>query len=126
MQSVMQSVMISSPIVPQIQTALNAGMGNSTQNRWNIPSARQEANSEILRNTSSIDNSRSKPTRDRPNDGPTNSHVYDSKCMGLVFARGQNFLRKLDFAENGNLGNNNHLLSKTSHFSQIWRHIHFS
>ena len=68
---------ISSQILPQIQTTLNAGIGNSTQNRWNVPSERQKANSEILRNTSSRDNSRSKPTRDRPNDGPTNSHAYD-------------------------------------------------
>ena len=37
---------ISSQILHQIQTALNAGSGQMTQNRWNIPSERPEMNSE--------------------------------------------------------------------------------
>ena len=37
---------ISSQILPQIQIALNAGSGHSTQNRWNVPSERPETNSE--------------------------------------------------------------------------------
>ena len=32
--------------------------------------------------------------------------------MGLIFATGQDFLRKLDFAKNGNLEKNNHILCK--------------
>ena len=61
---------ISSQILPQIQTALSAGSGHSTQNRWNVPFWRPEATSEVLQNASSTDNSRSKPNRDRPYDGP--------------------------------------------------------
>ena len=37
---------ISSQILPQIQTALNAESGQTTQNRWNVPSERPEVNSE--------------------------------------------------------------------------------
>ena len=37
---------ISSQILPQIQTALNAGSGQMTQNRWNVPSERPEVNPE--------------------------------------------------------------------------------
>ena len=34
---------ISNQILPQIQTALNAGSGHLTQNRWNVPSERPES-----------------------------------------------------------------------------------
>ena len=37
---------ISNQILPQIQTALNAGSGHLTKNRWNVPSERPEINSE--------------------------------------------------------------------------------
>ena len=33
---------ISNQILPQIQTALNAGSGHLTQNRWNVPSERPQ------------------------------------------------------------------------------------
>ena len=58
------------------------------------------------------------------------------KCMGLVFAMDQDSLRKVDFAnllvrrgicivmKNGNFDKNNFWC--TTHFSQFWRHIHFS
>ena len=57
---------ISSQILPQIQSALNAGSGHLTQNRWNVPSERPEANPEVLQNASSRYNLRSKPNSDRP------------------------------------------------------------
>ena len=44
---------ISSQILPQIQSALSDGSGHSTQNGWNVPSERPEANSEVLQNASS-------------------------------------------------------------------------
>ena len=69
---------IGSQILPQIQSALSAGSGHSTQNRWNVSSERPEANSEVLQNASSRDNSRSKPNRDRPYDGPTDLRAYDT------------------------------------------------
>ena len=37
---------ISNQILPQIQTALNAGSGHSTQNKWNVPSGGPEINPE--------------------------------------------------------------------------------
>ena len=37
---------ISNQILPQIQTALNAGSGHLTQNRWNVPSEGPEINPE--------------------------------------------------------------------------------
>ena len=69
---------ISSQILPQIQSALSAGPGHSTQNRLNVPSERPEATSEVLQNTSSRDNSRKKPNRDRPYDKPTDLYAYDN------------------------------------------------
>ena len=69
---------ISSQILPQIQSVLSAGPGHSTQNRWNVPSEIPGATSEVLQNTSSRDNSRSKPNRDRPYDRPTDLYAYDN------------------------------------------------
>ena len=37
---------ISNQILPQIQSALNAGSGHLTQSRWNVPSERPEVSSE--------------------------------------------------------------------------------
>ena len=37
---------ISGQIIPQIQSVLNAGSGQSTLNKWNVPSERPEVNSE--------------------------------------------------------------------------------
>ena len=68
---------IRSQILPQIQSALSAGSGHSTQSKWNVPSERPEAKSEVLQNASSRDNSRSKPNRGRPLDGPTDLCAYD-------------------------------------------------
>ena len=59
---------ISSQILPQIQTALHAGSGQVTQNRWNVPAERPEGNSERFCNEESRGNSRSEPIRDRPNE----------------------------------------------------------
>ena len=39
--------------------------------------------------------------------------------MGLVFAMGQEFLRKLDFAKNSALNEINNFLCKKDHFSQF-------
>ena len=40
-------------------------------------------------------------------------------CMGLVFVMGQIFLRKLDFAENGNLGKKDQFCAKKVIFFSI-------
>ena len=50
---------ISSQILPQIETALNAGSGQMTQNRWNVPSERPEMNSEATYGEKAKKNNRS-------------------------------------------------------------------
>ena len=69
---------ISSQILPQIQTALNSGLGRLTQDRWNIPAERPEVNSERFCNEKSRGNSRSEPIRDHPNEGPWTTCAHDT------------------------------------------------
>ena len=68
---------ISNQILPHIQSALSAGSGHSTQNRWNVPSERPEVNSEGLQNINPKDSSASKPNCNRQNDGVVDSNAYD-------------------------------------------------
>ena len=63
--------------MPQIQSALSAGSGHLTQNRWNVPSERPEVNSEGLQNINLKDSSASKPNCNRQNDGVVDSNAYD-------------------------------------------------
>ena len=68
---------ISNQVLPQIQSALSAGSGHMTQNRWDIPSERPEINSEGLQNTNPRDSSTSKHNHDHQNDGGINLNAYD-------------------------------------------------
>ena len=68
---------ISNQVLPQIQSALSAGSGHLTQNRWDVPSERPEVNSEGLQNTNPKDSSASKPNCNRRNDGVVDTNVYD-------------------------------------------------
>ena len=86
---------ISSQILPQVQSALSAGSGHSTQNRWNVPSERPEANYEVLQNASSRDNSRSKLNRDCPYDRPTNLHAYDTSEVQTLLCVSQCHLQMI-------------------------------
>ena len=61
---------ISYQILPQIPSAMEAGSGHVTRNRWNVPA--EDYRSEKIRN-----NSRSEPIRDRLNDDYTDQ-AYDS------------------------------------------------
>ena len=74
---------INSQILPQLQSALSAGSGHLTQNRWNVPSDRPEAISEVLQNACSRDNARSKPNRDCLHDRPTDLQTYDTMVPHL-------------------------------------------
>ena len=69
---------ISNQILPQIQSALSAGSGHSTQSRWNVPPERPEVNSEGLQNINPKDSSASKPNCNRQNDGVVDPKAYDS------------------------------------------------
>ena len=68
---------ISNQILPQIQSALSAGSGHSTQNRWNVLPERPEVNSEGLQNINPKDSSASKLNCNRQNDGRVESNAYD-------------------------------------------------
>ena len=68
---------ISNQVLPQIQSALSAGSGHMTQNRWDIPSERPEINSGGLQNTNPKDSSTSKHNHDHQNDGGINLNAYD-------------------------------------------------
>ena len=68
---------ISNQVLPQIQSALSAGSGHMTQNRWDIPSERPEINSEGLQKTNPKDSSTSKHNHDHQNDGGINLNAYD-------------------------------------------------
>ena len=69
---------ISNQILPQIQTALNAGSGHLTQNRWNVPSERPEINSEETYGEKAKTNTRSEHRNDYQNDGQPHLRVYDN------------------------------------------------
>ena len=69
---------ISNQVLPQIQSALSAGSGHMTQNRWDIPSERPEINSEGLQNINPKDSSTSKHNHDHQNDGGINLNAYDT------------------------------------------------
>ena len=75
---------ISNQVLPQIQSALSAGSGHMTQNRWDIPSERPEINSEGLQNTNPKDSSTSKHNHDHQNDGGTNLNAYDTLIKFII------------------------------------------
>ena len=66
---------ISGQILPQIQSVLNAGSGQQTLNKWNVPSERPGTNPEVPQGASLRNNSTSKPNR--PCDGITSLQAYD-------------------------------------------------
>ena len=78
---------ISNQILPQIQSALSAGSGHLTQNRWNVPSERPEVNSEGLQNINPKDSSASKPNCNRQNGGVVDSNAYDIDFSRVCFLR---------------------------------------
>ena len=78
---------ISNQILPQIQSALSAGSGHSTQSRWNVSSERPEVYSEGLQNSNPKDSSTSKPNCNRQNDGVVESNAYDICQVGCFSKR---------------------------------------
>ena len=66
---------ISDQIFPQSQSVQNAELGQSTLNKWNVPSERPGMNPEVLQSANLRNNLTSKPNR--PCDGSTNSQAYD-------------------------------------------------
>ena len=68
---------ISSQILPQIQTALNAGSGQMTQNRWNVPSERPEVNPEETYGGKAEENNRNEQRFDYQNGSQPNLRAYN-------------------------------------------------
>ena len=74
---------ISNQVLPQIQNALMANSGHMTKERWNVPSERPEGYSEVLRNSDSRNNLKSKTLGDRQKDGftLTDNRAYDTSTL---------------------------------------------
>ena len=68
---------IGSEILPQIQTALNAGSGPLTQNRWNVSSERPKINSEETYGEKVKINTRCEQRRDYLNYCQPHPRAYD-------------------------------------------------
>ena len=75
---------ISGQIIPQIQSALSAGSGQSTLNKWNIPSERPEANSEETYSKKAKKSNRSEQRFDCQNGSQPNLRAYDSFVQMLL------------------------------------------
>ena len=69
---------ISNQILPQIQTALNAGSGHVTQNRWNVPPERPEMNPEETYGEKTKKNTRCEQRFDCQNGSQPNLRAYDT------------------------------------------------
>ena len=74
-QSMMQSVVK----FPQIQSVLNAGSGQSTLNKWTVPSERPEVNSEETYGEKAKKSNRSEQRFDYQNGSQPNLRAYDSR-----------------------------------------------
>ena len=55
-----------------------AGSGHVTRKGWNVSAKEPEANSEVLRNAGTRDNSRSEHIQNRQNDDQPYHNVYDN------------------------------------------------
>ena len=69
---------ISGQIIPQIQSALSAGSGQSTLNKWNVLSERPEANSEETYSEKAKKSNRSEQRFDCQNGSQPNLRAYDT------------------------------------------------
>ena len=67
----------SNQILPQIQTALNAGSGHLTQNRWNVPSQRPGVSSEETYGEKAKKNARSEQRVDYQNVSQPQTRAYN-------------------------------------------------
>ena len=86
------SVEISGQILPQIQSVLNAGSGQTTLNKWNVPSERPGMNPEVLQSVNQRDNTASK--LNRPCGGISELQAYDSKLMKQILKHSSRFFAK--------------------------------
>ena len=68
---------ISGQILPQNQSVLNAGSGQSTLNKWNVPSERPEVNSEETYGEKAKKSNRSEQRFDYQNGSQPNLRAYD-------------------------------------------------
>ena len=79
---------ISNQTLPQIQTALSAGSGHSTQNRWNVSSERPEYNPEEVYGEKIKKNTRCDQRNDYQNDSQPHARAYDNpKKLHCIFNR---------------------------------------
>ena len=72
---------ISNQILPQIQTALSAGSGHLTHNRWNVPSERPEFNLEEAYGEKVKKNTRCEQRNGYQSGSQPNLRAYDSTLV---------------------------------------------
>ena len=75
---------ISGQILPQIQSALNAGSGQSTLNKWNVPSEKPGMNSEETYGEKTKKNNTSEQRFDHQTGSQHNLRVYDNDLLYLL------------------------------------------
>ena len=75
---------ISGQILPQIQSVLNAGSGQPTLNKWNVPSERPGMNSEETYGEKTKKNNRSEQRCDYPIGSQPNLRAYDRLITELL------------------------------------------
>ena len=82
---------ISSQILPQIQTALNVGLGQMTQSRWNVPCERPELNPDETYGEKAKKNKRSEQRFDYQNGSQPSLRAYDIGAKMLKLANNTPF-----------------------------------
>ena len=73
---------ISTQVLPQIQNVIMAGPGQGTRKRWDIPSERQELNSEVQRNLNAKNNLRNEQDENQLNNDYPDLNVHDRSDLG--------------------------------------------
>ena len=104
---------ISGQIIPQIQSALSAGSGQSTLNKWNIPSERPEANSEETYSEKAKKSNRSEQRFDCQNGSQPNLRAYD-----MVTGDNESPIEAPEFLT-GRMPPRNHLHSSHDNFDPL-------
>ena len=83
---------ISGHILPQIQSVLNAGSGQSTLNKWNVSSERPEVNSEETYGEKAKKSNRSEQRFDYENDSRPNLRAYDTSTSSFFLVAGKDYV----------------------------------
>ena len=104
---------ISDQILPQIQSVLSAGSGQSTLNKWNVPSERPEVNSEETYGKKAKKINKSEQRFDYQNGSQPNLRAYD-----MVTGDNESPIEAPEFLT-GRMPPRNHLYSSHDNFDPL-------